>query len=347
MISVILAGGRGLRLWPESRRQFPKQLCKFFDDKTMLDHTIDRLLLADSQQIIIITSDDLHHCINQIISKRTDRDKIELLSEPQGKNTAPAVGLVLAKYARQYPEEVVGIFPADHYVLDNQAFSTAVSQASQAAEQGYLATIGIAPDRPETGFGYIEKTKWEIGELNNVYPVHSFYEKPELKIAESYLNSGQHMWNAGIYISQFKTWLEEFSAYLPEVYQYISRGYDSYLSAYSALPNISLDYGIAEKSERMAVVPSEFGWSDLGSWDALAKLHPADANKNTVSGDVILKDSQQCIVKQSNKTIVLYGVENLLVVETDQTIFIADRNKAQEIKDVVDFLTKEQRYDLL
>ncbi len=347
MISVILAGGRGTRLWPESRRQFPKQLCKFFDDKTMLDHTIDRLLNAGSSQVIIITSDDLASGIKQIVDNRPDHDIIEILSEPEGKNTAPAVGLVLAKYAGQTPEDVVGIFPADHHVLDNNAFCTAVSQAAKAAKQGYLATIGIAPDRPETGFGYIEKTKWEIGQLNNVYPVHSFYEKPELKTAESYLNSGQHMWNAGIYIGQFNTLLEEFAAYLPDVYQHITSGYTSYLNAYSKLPNISLDYGIAEKSRRMAVVPSDFGWSDLGSWEALAKLHPADNKQNIVIGDVVLKDSQQCIVKQNSKTVVLCGVDNLLVVETDQTIFIADRNKAQEIKDVVEFLTREQRNDLL
>jgi len=347
MISVILAGGRGTRLWPESRRQFPKQLCKFFDDKTMLDHTIDRLLNAGSSHVIIITSDDLTSCIKQIVDNRPDHDIIEILSEPEGKNTAPAVGLVLAKYAEQKPEDVVGIFPADHHVLDNNAFRTAVSQAAQAAKRGYLATIGIAPDRPETGFGYIEKTKWEIGEMNNVYPVHSFYEKPELKTAESYLNSGRHMWNAGIYIGQFNTFLEEFAAYLPEVYQYITSGYTSYLDAYSKLPNISLDYGIAEKSRRMAVVPSDFGWSDLGSWEALAKLHPADSMQNIVIGDVVVKDSKHCIVKQNNKTVVLCGVDNLLVVETDQTIFIADRNKAQEIKDIVEFLTREQRDDLL
>ncbi|MDD3894137.1 MAG: sugar phosphate nucleotidyltransferase [Syntrophomonadaceae bacterium] len=347
MISVILAGGRGIRLWPESRRQFPKQLCKFFDDKTMLDHTIDRLLQAGSRQIVIITSDDLTSYIKKIVADRPDNNIIEILSEPEGKNTAPAVGLVLAKYAEQIPDDVIGIFPADHYVIDNDAFSAAVSQAAEAARKGYLATIGIAPDRPETGFGYIEKTKWEIGELNNVFPVHSFYEKPDLKIAEAYLNSGQHMWNAGIYIGQISTLLEEFAAYLPDVRQQISCGYDAYLQGYSKLPNISLDYGIAEKSQRMAVVPSDFGWSDLGSWNALAKLHKANINENLVIGDVILKDCQQSIVKQTNKTIVLYGVENLLVVETDKTIFISDRNKAQEIKDVVELLTKEQRYDLL
>ena len=347
MIAVILAGGRGIRLWPESRRQFPKQLCKFMGDKTMLDHTIDRLIQAGSKQIIIITGDDLTPFIEPLVARRPERDMIEILSEPEGKNTAPAVGLVLAKYARIKPTDVVGIFPADHYVRDNTAFNTAITRAARAAEKGYLTTIGIAPDRPETGFGYIEKTKWEIGEMENVFSVHSFLEKPELKIAEDYLNSGRHMWNAGIYIGQFNTLLEEFAAYLPEIHQYIAAGYDSYLESYSQLPNISLDYGIAEKSRRMAVVPGDFGWSDLGSWDALAQLHPADTDKNTIIGDAVLKDSKNCLVRQNDKTIVLCGVENLLVVETEQTIFIADRNISREIKDIVEFLTAEERHDLL
>lgn len=179
------------------------------------------------------------------------------------------------------------------------------------------------------------------------FPSIRFLEKPDLKIAETYLESGQHMWNAGIYIGQFNTLVEEFAAYLPEVHQYIASGYDSYLDSYSQLPNISLDYGIAEKSRRMAVVPADFGWSDLGSWDALAKLHPVDTDKNTVIGDVVLKDSKNCIVKQRDKTIVLCGASDLLIVETEQTIFIADRNKAQEIKDIVAFLNQEQRHDLL
>lgn len=155
------------------------------------------------------------------------------------------------------------------------------------------------------------------------------------------------MWNAGIYIGQFNTLLEEFAAYLPEIHQHIAAGYDSYLESYSQLPNISLDYGIAEKSRRMAVVPGDFGWSDLGSWDALAQLHPADTDKNTIIGDAVLKDSKNCLVRQNDKTIVLCGVENLLVVETEQTIFIADRNISREIKDIVEFLTAEERHDLL
>lgn len=348
MISVILAGGRGLRLWPESRRQCPKQLCKFIGNKTMLDHTIDRLIKVGANQIDIITGDDLAPVVEQIVAKRSDKNLIEILSEPEGKNTAPAVGLVLAKYSRQSPDEIIGIFPADHHVLNNDAFCLSVAQAEQAAHEGYLATIGIAPNRPETGFGYIEKTKWEVGELNNVFQIHSFYEKPDLSLAESYIASGHHMWNAGIYIGKISTLLQEFASYLPDIYQQISRGYEEYIGSYSQMPDISLDYGIAEKSQRMVVVPADFGWCDLGSWNALADLHQCDSGKNVLIGDdVIFKDSRQCVVKQSDKTIVLYGVEDLLVVETDDIVFISDRRKAQEIKDVVEFLTQEQRYDLL
>jgi mannose-1-phosphate guanylyltransferase/mannose-6-phosphate isomerase len=348
MISVILAGGRGLRLWPESRRQCPKQLCKFIGNKTMLDHTIDRLLQVGAKQIDIITSDDLKPAFVEIVAKRTDKVPINILSEPEGKNTAPAVGLVLAKYSRQNPDDIIGIFPADHHVQNNDAFIASINQAAHAARQGYLATIGITPDRPEIGYGYIERTKWEIGELNNVFPVHAFYEKPDLTRAQSYVSSGQHMWNAGIYISQLSTLLQEFAAYLPEIHHQISRGYDDYLKSYSKMPDISLDYGIAEKTQRLVVVPSNFGWCDLGSWNALADLQQTDSEGNALIGDdVILKDSRKCFIRQSDKTIVLYGVENLLVVETENIIFISDRNKAQNIKDMVEFITEKKRHDLL
>lgn len=348
MISIILAGGRGLRLWPESRRQCPKQLCRFIGSRTMLDQTIDRLLQVGARQIDIITGDDLEPVIKQILAERSDNIPINIYSEPEGKNTAPAVGLVLAKYSRQNPDDIIGIFPADHHVQNKDAFIASVNQAALAADQGYLATIGITPDKPETGYGYIEKTKWEIGELNNVFTVSSFNEKPDLDLAQSYISSGQHMWNAGIYIGKLGTLLEEFSFYLPEIYRQISCGYETYLKSYKQMPDISLDYGIAEKSRRLVVVPGDFGWCDLGSWDALAELHESDGQGNILIGaDVVVKDSQNCVVKQSDKTIVVYGAENLLVVEAGDIIFVSDRSKAQNIKDVVEFLTHKNRVDLL
>lgn len=349
MISVILAGGKGLRLWPESRQKRPKQLCKLTGNKSMLDETIDRLLAASSKRIIIITSEDLAPSIKKLVTQRPDNDLIEILSEPEGKNTAPAVGLVLSRYlGHQHSDEVLGVFPADHHVLDSEAFNQSLERAMQAASHNHLVTIGISPSRPETGYGYIEKTKWEVANLPDVYQVNSFYEKPDSSTANTYLNSGQHMWNAGIYVGKRSVMMEEFRKYLPDVYEKMILGFNEYVNSYEQLPNISLDYGIAEKSDRMAVVPADFGWSDLGSWNALAELHQHDEDMNVCCGnDVIALDSKNCLIKQVDKTVVLFGVENLLVVESDDIIFISQRERSQDVRQIVDTLEAKNRHDLL
>ena len=222
MIAVILAGGRGLRLWPESRQLRPKQLCKLVNNKSMLDNTIDRLTNAGAGKIIIITSDDLLPGIEELIKNRPDAHMIEVLTEPEGKNTAPAVGLVLARLQEENPDQILGFFPADHHISDEQAFAESMERAIRAAQTGHIATIGIAPDRPETGYGYIEKSKWEIGEIGNVYQVGSFREKPDLPTAQTYLNSGQYVWNAGIYIGSTSVLLDEFRT-LMDIHEKISR----------------------------------------------------------------------------------------------------------------------------
>jgi len=348
MISAVLAGGKGLRLWPESRQTRPKQLCTFIDNKSMLEHTIDRLTAAGSERIIIITSDDLLPNIEKLVKEHPDADSIEILSEPMGKNTAPAVGLLLSKFYQTNKNEILGIFPADHHILDVEAFKENINLAARAAEQNHLVTIGIPPHRPETGFGYIEKTKWEISTIPGAFRVSSFCEKPDMETAREYITTGQHMWNAGIYIGKINVLMEEFQKYLPEVYEKIIKGYDGYIKAYPQLPNISLDYGIAEKSDRMAVVAAGFRWCDLGSWNALSELHKQDKMANIRTGnDIIIAESENCIVKQSEKTVVLFGVKNLLVVETDDVILISDRNRAQDIRDLVNSLEQQQRHDLL
>lgn len=348
MVSVILAGGKGLRLWPESRKIKPKQLCKFVNNKSMLDHTIDRSFQAGANRIIIITGNDLADNIQALVNTRPDAEIIEILSEPEGKNTAPAVGLALARYYMDLSNEIFAVFPADHHVLDNESFKTTVEKALYAAQNGHIATIGVVPNRPETGYGYIEKTKWEIGDIPGVFQVNSFCEKPDLETAENYLSDGNYMWNAGIYIAKASVFLEEFEKHLPEIYGALISGYDKYYNSYSRLPNISLDYGIAEKCNRMAVVTGDFGWCDLGSWNALSDLHQHDEMENTYSGnDVIVLESTNCLVKQSEKTVVLFGVDNLLVVETDDIILVSERHKAQDIRRIVDDLSQLQRYDLL
>ncbi|HWP97466.1 MAG TPA: mannose-1-phosphate guanylyltransferase [Syntrophomonadaceae bacterium] len=347
MISIILAGGQGLRLWPESRRNRPKQLCKFFSDKSMLEQTINRLKQAGSHRVIIITNEQQRPLIKTMLDE-SDLQDIELLSEPQGKNTAPAVGLALARLRQDQQNDILGIFPADHYVGDEPSFVSSLEKAIQAAETGRLVTIGVKPRRPETGYGYIEKTRWEIGDIPNVYQVDSFCEKPDKEIAQQYVDSGQHLWNAGIYIGNSQTFMDEFALYLPEIHSRISSGFDEYVASYASLPDISLDYGIAEKSNRIAVVPSAFDWCDLGSWSAMDEFYQPDQDQNIgAGGNIAFVDSQSCLVKQKEKALVLFGVENLLVVESDDIILVADRNRSQDLRQVIDALKNQERFDLL
>ncbi|MGI6452370.1 MAG: mannose-1-phosphate guanylyltransferase [Syntrophomonadaceae bacterium] len=348
MIAVILAGGKGLRLWPESRRNRPKQLCQLVDNKCMLDHTIDRLMAAGAQHILVVTGDNLLSQVQETIAQRPDAAQIEVIGEPEGKNTAPAVGLALSRHLSDQEDPIIGVFPADHHVLDVQNFGRSIAQAETAAENGLIATIGITPKKPETGYGYIEKTRWEFAHIPGVYQVNSFCEKPDLNTAQSYIKTGQHMWNSGIYMGRVSTFLEEFAEHLPEIYEHLTKGFDAYLNSYSLLPSISLDYGIAEKSSRMAVVPADFGWLDLGSWDALAELFEKDQSSNVAVGkDIMVLNSQNCVVKQKDKTVVLYGLKNILVVETDDVIMISDRNKCQDVRKVVEALRQNNRDDLL
>jgi mannose-1-phosphate guanylyltransferase/mannose-6-phosphate isomerase len=348
MISVILAGGKGLRLWPVSRQSHPKQLCKFIKNKTMLEHTIDRLVQIGTDHIIIITSEELQNDIEKIVLQRNDDVFIEILTEPEGKNTAAAVGMALARTITKEKDEIIGVFPADHHILNNTAFKASIAKALEAAAQDQIVTIGVTPDRPETGYGYIEKSRYEFGEIPGVYSVKSFCEKPDLPTAELYFENGSHIWNAGIYIGKTRVLCEEFAEYLPEIYQHLIKGYTAYKNAYPKLPNISLDYGIAEKSQRMTVVPGDFGWCDLGSWNALAELYQCDEQSNTCTGeDIIVMDSSNCLVKQEDKSLVLYGVNDLLVVETDDVILISDRNRSQDVRQIVDLLAQQNREDLL
>ncbi len=347
MIAVILAGGKGLRLWPESRKHRPKQLCTLVDDKTMLDHTIDRLSACGADHIIIITSSDLVDSIENVVSNRPDQLEIEILSEPELKNTAPAIGLALAKCLQENRKEILGIFPADHHISDDLLFKQSLEKAILAAENGRLVTIGIKPDRPETGYGYIEKTMWEIGSIPDVFEVQAFREKPTVELAETYFQDGIHLWNAGIYVGHISTFMEEFNDHLPELFVHMIKGYDHYYDSYADLPNISIDYGIAEKSNRIAVVPSSFPWCDLGSWNSYIDLYPIDEFGNVQLGTKIFSlDSKNCVVKQKDKNIVLFGLDDLLIVEEDDLILITPRKRSQDIRDLVASL-ELNRKDLL
>lgn len=323
MISAILAGGKGVRLWPESTEKKPKQLCDFMGQGSLLAMTLQRLHPLGS--LLVVCGDE------QKSSIEAEKNSIDftVLTEPMGRNTAPAVGLVLASCSYDQ-NEVLGFFPADHYIEDVEEFRRVVHKAEELAKAGYLVTIGIKPGYPETGYGYIERT-----DSRDSIIVKAFHEKPDFDTATAYVKSDNFFWNAGIFIATIKTWMRLMEEHLPKLYAKIKEGQEIYQANYPSYPNTSIDYAIAEKCDRMAVLEGDFGWNDIGSWDALAAVLDQDEQGNALAGDALVIDSSGCLGRSSQKKLVLFGVEDLVVVETEDTILVCPKDRSQDIRQVV------------
>ncbi|HWQ74352.1 MAG TPA: sugar phosphate nucleotidyltransferase [Syntrophomonas sp.] len=326
MISVILAGGKGLRLWPESTDKRPKQLCDFTGRGSLLAMTLQRLQPLGS--LIVVCGEEQRTAIEE---EKKSAD-FTLLTEPIGRNTAPAVGLVLSS-SNCERDEVVGFFPADHYFNNDLEFRSIIHKAEKLAQEGYLVTIGIKPSYPETGYGYIERNPEKDSLM-----VKAFHEKPDFSTAVSYLQNGNYFWNAGIFIATVGTWIRLMEEHLPELYAKIKQGQDAYLADYPNYPNISIDYAIAEKCKRMAVLEGNFGWNDVGSWDALAAILDQDEQGNALVGDATAIESSGCLGRSNQKKLVLFGVDNLVVVESEDAILVCPKDRSQDIRQVVEII---------
>ena len=349
MYIVILAGGSGTRFWPLSRTARPKQLISITGDRTMLQRTVERVLPLKPKRILIIT--------NRIQAEETERQlahyrtvPIDVIAEPSARNTAPAIGLAATIIAAHDPEGVMVVLPADHFIKDELALQQTLVDAAHAARNGYLVTLGIMPSRPETGYGYIEADMDLRG--SGPFPVRRFVEKPPLEEAVRYLDAGNYFWNSGMFIWRADTILAEISDYLPELRASLSlitfsnnvwelSDLDDQIEAvYASVASVSIDYGVMEKSSRVQVVPVEMGWSDVGSWSSLPEVVEAD-NSGTVcvnaSGHVSL-DSSGCLIYVDAKVVATVGVHNLIVVSTPDALLICDRERAQDVKKVVEEL---------
>jgi mannose-1-phosphate guanylyltransferase len=349
MYIVILAGGSGTRFWPLSRSARPKQLISITGDRSMLQRTVERVLPLKPKRILIIT--------NAIQAEETGRQlahyrtvPIDVIAEPLARNTAPAIGLAATIIAAHDPEGVMVVLPADHFIRDEQALQRTLLDAALAARKGYLVTLGIMPSRPETGYGYIEADTELRG--NGPFPVRRFVEKPPLDEAVRYLDAGNFFWNSGMFIWRADTILAEISAYLPDLAGALSRitftndvwelsDLDEQIAAvYGSVASVSIDYGIMEKSSRVQVVPVEMGWSDVGSWSSLPEVVEAD-DAGTVcvnaNGHVSL-ESSGCLIYVDSQVVATVGVHNLIVVSTPDALLICDRERAQDVKKVVEEL---------
>ncbi len=346
--ALIMAGGRGERFWPRSRRNLPKQFLSLTDDgKTMIQHTVDRILpVVRMEDIYIVTNQDYKKLVREQLPNIPEEN---ILCEPVGKNTAPCIGLAAAHMEKKYRDAVMVVLPSDHLIKYNSMFADTLTDACEIAEEdGNLVTIGIMPSYPETGYGYI-KFKSESKNEKSVrsYSVERFVEKPDLDTAKEYVNSGEYLWNSGMFLWKVSTVLGEFQKFLPEVAKGLVRiqeavgtkEEESVLEReFRKFPSVSIDYGIMEKAENIHILPGTFGWDDVGSWLAIERFHKSNEFGNVVEGNVISIDTKDSILLGQDKLIAAVGIEDLIVVDTKDAILICDKDSTQDIKKVIENL---------
>ncbi|HEX6176047.1 MAG TPA: sugar phosphate nucleotidyltransferase [Candidatus Binatia bacterium] len=356
LYSVIIAGGRGTRFWPLSRSRKPKQLLKLFGAKTLLDETADRVLsLGGSDQTLVVT---VAEQLNAVRKELSGLPRKNFLAEPEGKNTAPCIGLAALEVFARDPDAVMIILPADHWVSDVPAFRRTLKTAAElAAWHDRLVTIGIQPAYPETGYGYIIKGKPLAGTAD-AYQVKRFKEKPDVKIARQLLRQGS-LWNAGIFAWRASTLLALMERYQPAIHNCLVKIADAArgkslasptpkLSSviareYKEMPSISIDHALLEPAGsdgRVLTVPGQFGWSDVGSWAAVHQMSARDANGNASNGMWLGLGSKDCLIHAPDRLVVLLGMRDTFVVDTPDALLVGDLKRSQEVRDLVDELSK-------
>jgi mannose-1-phosphate guanylyltransferase/mannose-6-phosphate isomerase len=352
--SVIMAGGSGTRFWPLSREKMPKQLLKIGGDDTLICQTVSRIMpLTSLENIFIATNRDLVDAIGyQLTSKFNKPWDKNVILEPEPKNTAPALGLAALHLERLNPEGIMIVLAADHFIRKTEEFLKLLKEAVQAANQGYLVTLGIKPNRPETGYGYIKAgAAYRETGISGVCTVEAFVEKPNLETAKEYLKEGSYYWNSGIFIWKTKTLLQEIEKYDPLLYSGLmeikrSIGTENEESVirtvFKDLKSLSIDYAVMEKTDRAAVIPADIGWSDVGSWTALDEVSEHDAAGNVASGNVIDIGSHDSIIYAEKRLVATIGLKDVVVVDTSDATLVCSKDRAQDVKKVVDEIKKRK-----
>ena len=321
---LILAGGRGTRLWPLSRRSLPKQFLTINGDESLLLATLKRAArLVAEENIFVVLEEEQRPLIEENLRSTDFLGKIKIMTEPVGRNTAPAILLGTLEIASEDENAVIMVFPSDHAVGDDENFRDHVRRAVSLAKDDYIVCFGITPSVPETGYGYIEG-----GEplRDGGFRIKRFVEKPSAEVASEYLLSGNFFWNSGMFVFRARTMIDEYAALCPKVYEPIheaSRGKIS-RDIYDGLPSVPVDRAVMEKTSRGAVIPSSFPWSDVGSWRLFYEFFPKDSEGNVLEGDVILKGTEDSIVKSGSRLVCVSGLRNVAVIETKDAVFISD-----------------------
>ena len=360
LFPVVMAGGSGTRFWPLSRKNRPKQFLPLDGDEPMLAATVDRLPpLARIQDTFVVCGPN-HAAAARRILRKLPREN--LLVEPCPRNTAPCVGLAALHVKRRDPKGVMVMLPADHHVARPEAMREALAAGAQLAFEGAVATIGIRPDRPETGYGYLKvgarlKTLGRGKKAFHPARVERFVEKPDVVTASRYLAEGGYLWNSGIFLFRADVILEEIRRAMPVLGEQLaviekSLGTPAYgrtlARVFPAAPSISIDYGVMEKSQRIAVVPAEFGWSDVGSFAALSEVRELDDLGNVLQGDAIVIDGHDNVVLGHGKRpVAVVGVDGLVVVDAGDAVLVVRKEKAQDVRKAVEELRRRGRGSLL
>lgn len=352
---MILAGGGGTRLWPKSRQLFPKQFLKFGEEKTLLQETCSRVdfWLAKENIYVVTTKEQLAEVKKQLPEVPAQN----ILVEPFGKNTAPSIGLAILTIANKNPNAVIGSFASDHLIKDKEEFLKVIGTCFlQATYSDDIVTVGIPPTKADEGLGYIHIGKQlETVERRPVFSVKSFVEKPDLTLAKAFVASGEYFWNASYFIASAQTFISAYKQFLPKVWEILEKMVKvspvEKEKLWRGLPAIAIDYGIMEKAKNLVMITGDFGWSDLGSWSVLFEVSPKSVNGNVFLGETGGKhvgiDTKDCLIYSDDRLIATIGVSDLVVVESADAILIASKNRAQEVKKIVEKLKSEEKNEYI
>jgi mannose-1-phosphate guanylyltransferase len=348
LLPVILAGGSGTRLWPLSRTQFPKQFLKFSGEQTMLQQTISRLDGLEIEPPILLCNYE-HRFIVAEQLRQIGIEQPHIILEPIGRNTAPAIAIAALQASKKYEDLQLLVLPADNLIEDVHAFHQAIVTAQQLAAEGQIVTFGIVPAGPETGYGYIQNGEPYHGGCR----VQRFVEKPDLQTAQGYLDSGDYLWNSGMFLMQASDYLHQLQQLRPDIYsncrqsatQIRVQNEFNYIpkEIFSQCPSESIDYAVMEQAENVCVVPLDAHWSDIGSWSALWEVDARDKQGNAVKGDIFSHDSHNCLIHAEERLVATVGVNNLVIIETKDAVLIADKKRSQDVKIIVDQLKEKER----
>jgi mannose-1-phosphate guanylyltransferase len=353
--AVIMAGGSGTRLWPLSRKEYPKQALKLFGEKTMFQHTVDRITpIYPPERILVVTSPKYA----EILQKQCPGIPNEnFILEPEGRGTASAIGLVAIHLLKRDPDAGMVILTADHYITAAKHFCEVLRNAEFISKQGNLVTLGIQPSCPSTGFGYIHQGAL-LGKREelNYYSVKSFIEKPVMEKAKEMIHTGDYSWNSGMFIWQVSQILSEFKNQMPDLYSTLMEieaviGTSTYHEVlgklWSRINKNTIDYGIMENAKNVVVIPVNIGWTDIGSWESLFKLYPGDINNNTFIGNHISIDTENTLTFGKKRLIAMMGINNLIIIDTDDVVMVCSREREQDVKSFITSLQETEKTEYI